>query len=79
MAVGEKLVSVLRQDSWKVVREGRVDQVEFLTGRTQFRVKIWDAGRDSFITQWFNDIVPANDFLDRVMAENESHLEEEVE
>ena len=76
MAIGEKAVTTLRQESWKVLREGKVDQVEFENGRIQFRVKVWDAGRDSFITQWFNDILPAEDFMDRVIAENESHFRE---
>ena len=67
----------IREDSWNVLRIGRLEEVTLVGGSVRFRVKIWDAGRDSFITQWFNDIAPAADFLDRVRIENQSWLKGE--
>jgi hypothetical protein len=60
---------ILRHRQWNVLRVGRLDEV-VVDGAIRFRVKIWDAGRDAFITQWFNDLAPAEDFLSRVEEEN---------
>lgn len=60
-------VHVLRQEKWKIERHGQLDEVEMANGSLRFRVTVWDAGREPFIVQWFNDPVPAADFLERLL------------
>ena len=72
-------VRVIDEIEWRVKRYGRVEEVVFDTNdgeRIRFRVKIWDHGRNAFITEYFNDITPASDFRDRVMEENEAAFRE---
>jgi hypothetical protein len=57
---------------WYVLRRGKLNAVTFRDGAVRFRVQIEDVGREPFITQWFNDLTPAEDFLDRVKTENEA-------
>lgn len=61
---------VILETSWNVKRFGRIDEVDVGNGNIRFRVKIWDAGRNAFLTQWFNDIAPASDFLEGIKEEN---------
>lgn len=60
----------LREESWKVLRTGRVEEVHHGDGRITYRTQIWDVGREPFITVTFNDEGPANSFLERIMLEN---------
>lgn len=72
----EPKVTMLEEHGWYVRRHAIMDEVEEETAdgvRIRFRVKIWDDGRDPFITQWFNDPTPARDFMDRVKYENERY------
>lgn len=80
----EPKVELREQKDWFVRRHAVLDEVEEETVdgiRIRFRVKIWDDGRDPFITQWFNDSTPAEDFMDRVKMENERYhnIRQEVE
>jgi hypothetical protein len=67
-------VKVLHQESWKVLRTGRVDEISHEDGRITYRTKIWDEGRDAFVTQTFNDEGVALSFLERVRDENTTHV-----
>ncbi len=68
--------TAIKEDSWKVQRFAKIEEVEIPpNGTIRFRVKVWDAGRDAFITQWFNDPVPALDFVERLHSENEALLD----
>jgi len=71
----EQGTASLREESWKVKRWGKLEEVTYDDGRVVYRVKIWDDGREPFTTQTFNDITPAYDFLDRVIEENGSHFD----
>lgn len=51
---------------WLVKREGIVEEVVRSDGTSRFRVSIMDQGRKPFLTRWFNDQVPASDFIDKV-------------
>lgn len=62
---------VIKDDSWLIRRYARVTEVELVTGQVRFRVQVWDEGRTPFITQWFNDIAPAADFLDHLKDQAE--------
>lgn len=64
------------QKEWKVRRYGKVDELQQANGRIIYQVKIWDHGRDAFITVPFNDQVPAFEFLDRVQRENEEAFDD---
>ena len=64
----------LHEESWKVLRSGRIDEIHYNTGRVIYRVKIWDAGRDAFVTETFNDEGPAYNFIERVRDENTHDL-----
>lgn len=61
---------------WKVRRHGRLQALHQANGRIVYQVKVWDHGRDAFITVPFNDEVPATEFLDRVERENEEAFNE---
>lgn len=65
----------LRQDDWLVQRHGKVEEVHQADGRIIYRVKVWDDGRDPFITNTFNDEVPALSFLERVRTDGEVVVE----
>ena len=77
MSKSEEARTLIREDEWNVKRLGRLEEVVLEGGSIRFRVKIWDAGREAFITQWFNDVVPAADFLERVKEENQSWMKED--
>jgi hypothetical protein len=70
MEVREKK-TVIRGETWLVLRGGRIEQVEAPNGRITFRVKIYDMGRDAFLTETYNDESPAHGFLERIMEDNE--------
>lgn len=65
----------LHEESWKVLRHGAIHEIHYNTGRVIYRVKIWDAGRDAFVTETFNDEGPAYNFLERVRDENMADLQ----
>jgi len=67
-------VTMIHEEVWLVKRVGRLDEVvEPVTNRIRFRVKVWDEGRDAFVTQTFNDQVPAEDFLERLKLDGERY------
>jgi hypothetical protein len=67
-------VNVIHEEVWLVKRVGRLDEVvNRETGSIRYRVKIWDEGRDAFVTQNFNDQVPAEDFLEGLKEDGERH------
>ena len=68
----DKVRTTLMETTWNVVRTGRLEEVALPGGSLRFRVKVWDAGRDAFITQWFNDPTPAQEFLRRLQTEGEA-------
>lgn len=70
----DKDVTVIHEEVWLVKRVGRLDEVvNRETSAVRFRVKVWDEGRDAFITQTFNDQVPAEDFLERLKLDGEQY------
>jgi hypothetical protein len=75
----DEVRELVRTQKWYVLRTGTLEVVNFTSGSVRFCVKISDVGREPFITQWFNDIVPASDFLDRVMGENEELVRQSLE
>lgn len=74
----EKSREVVDRKKWYVLREGTIEAVTFVSGTVRFRVKIGDAGREPFISQWFNDLTPAEDFLERVKEENEAFVRNQL-
>lgn len=58
--------TVLTQANWTVQRFGHVKEVQLDNGAIRYHVEIWDEDRKPFLSRWFNDPVPAEDFLDRV-------------
>lgn len=60
--------SILVQFSWPVQRFGHVKEVVLDNGSIRYHVEVWDEGRKPFLSRWFNDPVPATDFLERVKA-----------
>jgi len=64
-------VRVMVQREWEVTRIGTLEEVLLDNGAIRFRTAIRDSGRDQpFLVRWFNDPVPAADFLDKVEAGN---------
>lgn len=63
----------IEEYSWLVKRHGWVDEVHMDNGGITYNVQIADEGRRPFITKWFNDPVPASDFLEGFLAEREEH------
>jgi hypothetical protein len=67
-------VTVIHEEVWLVKRTGRLDEVVNPdTGTVRYRIKVWDEGRDAFVTQTFNDQVPAEDFLERLRMDGERY------
>jgi hypothetical protein len=50
-----------------VERYGTLDEVEMENGSNRYHVKVQDAGRPPFLTQWFNEEHRAKNFLDKVL------------
>ena len=63
-----KIREVLNQDNWPIQRYAILEEVEMDNGKIRYHIQIGDniPGRKPFIDKWFNDIVPARDFYDRV-------------
>lgn len=57
--------ALLREETWQVTRIGVLEEVELDNGGIRFRVQIRDENRLPFMSKWFNDPVPASDFLER--------------
>lgn len=72
----ELTTKVLTTSSWYSLRQGKIEEVsiEYADGTygTRYRVLIWDEGREPFLKLFFNDPVPAMDFLEKIKADNES-------
>jgi hypothetical protein len=45
-----------------------MEEVQLDNGAVRFRVSINDEGRPPFLTRWFNDLVPAADFIEKVQG-----------
>jgi hypothetical protein len=54
---------------WTVERHAVIDEVQLKNGVLRFRVRVADSGREPFLTRWFNDPRPAEDFLARLVNE----------
>lgn len=74
---------VIQELSWKVIRKGRVEEVlvDLPSGDTavRYRTLVWDPPREPFTSTMFNDPTPALDLLERIMLENTSVYDKEVE
>ena len=62
------VVRVLKEETWSVARTAIMEEVELDNGAVRFRVQIADEGRPPFISRWFNDPVPAADFIEKVQG-----------
>lgn len=67
MSQGE-VIREIEHKSWTVRRSGIVEEV-ILSGSLRFRVTVWDEGRNPFLIQWFNDVAPAMDFLEKLVSD----------
>ena len=61
--------------TWMVERTGWVDEVEMEVGEPgnrhnviRYNALVADGGRRPFISRWFNDPVPASDFVESIMT-----------
>lgn len=59
---------ILQTAVWTVQRHGTVTEVQLDNGAIRYHVEIWDENRKPFLSRWFNDPVPAADFLEKVKA-----------
>ena len=57
---------LFKEEKWMVERTARIDELVMDNGTIRFRVQISDEGRPPFISRWFNDPVPASDFVERM-------------
>jgi len=57
---------LLKEERWLVERTARLEEVELDNGGIRFRVHVSDEGRPPFISRWFNDPVPAADFIEKM-------------
>lgn len=57
---------LIQPTAWPVQRFGAIKEVKLNNGAIRFHVEIWDQDRKPFLTRWFNDPVPAEDFLEQV-------------
>lgn len=62
------VVRVIREENWSVGRTAVMEEVQLDNGAVRFRVSINDEGRPPFLTRWFNDLVPAADFIEKVQG-----------
>lgn len=71
----ERVVPVGEEAKWLIERHGQVDQMHLRmpdgTLEIQFRVQIWDPGREAFITRWFGDAEPAQGLLEKIRENSE--------
>lgn len=68
----------IRSDDWFVRRHGIVEEVIVVGGALRFRVTVWDDGRAPFLVQWFNDVAPAVDFLEKLVNDGAGRRQMEV-
>jgi hypothetical protein len=70
----QKLITPLKSDTWQVTRIASLDEVQMDNGGIRYRVQVADLGRRPFLSRWFNDIVPASDFLEKLKGgDNQNH------
>lgn len=74
MSQGE-VIREIKHEAWVVKREGIVEEVN-LGGSLRFRVTVWDEGRNPFLIQWFNDVAPAVDFLEKLVRDGAGRVHE---
>jgi len=70
-ALQNKGISQIKKEEWDVRRIAVLDEVVQVNGQIRFRVQVNDAGRTPFLSKWFNDPVPAMDFIERMKSEGE--------
>lgn len=58
--------SLFTEESWLVERTASIHEVEMDNGAIKFRVQVRDGNRAPFISRWFNDPVPAADFVEKM-------------
>ncbi len=51
-----------------VERTARIEEEVLSNGSIRFRVQVSDEGRRPFISRWFNDPVPASDFVEKMQS-----------
>ena len=61
---------VMKEETWSVARTAVLEEVVLSNGAIRFHVQIMDEGRPPFISRWFNDPVPASDFIEKVQGGN---------
>ena len=62
------IVRLMKEETWVVARTATLEEVQLSNGQVRFRVQIADEGRPPFISRWFNDPVPAADFIEKVQG-----------
>jgi len=58
--------ALLSKATWTVERTALLEEVILDNEAVRFRVQVSDEGRRPFISRWFNDPVPAADFIDKI-------------
>ena len=66
--------TTLSHESWKVERHASIDEV-LVNGEIRFHVKVWDEGREPFLTRWFNEEDRAASFVDKLKRNAEQTFE----
>jgi len=61
-------ITEMKRDTWLVRRTAILEEVEMDNGAVRFRVHVSDENRPPFISRWFNDPVPASDFIERMQG-----------
>lgn len=65
-----EVIKLMKEETWSVARTAVLEEIQQENGAIRFRVQIMDEGRPPFISRWFNDPVPASDFIEKVQGGN---------
>lgn len=65
---------MVKQITWAVPRTGTLEVVHLDNGAIRWNVRISDGGRKPFISRWFNDPVPASDFLEKFISSDADEM-----
>lgn len=69
----DEIIGLTAQRTWHVKRHGEVREVRRSSDNAlRYQVRVWDEGRPPFLHKWFNDPVPAADFLDNLVNAGEN-------
>ena len=68
--------TTIHEVAWLVKRHASVTQIVHEDGRVRFRIQLWDAGRSPFLERYFNDQIPAVDFVVKMQEEAERELQD---